>query len=375
MKYYIIAGEASGDMHGANLMKSLAKTDANAEFRYWGGNKMAARGGKLVKHYKDHAVMGIIEVLLHIRKILKNIRYCKQDILDYQPNILILIDYPGFNLKMAKFASNHGIKVAYYISPKIWAWKTSRVHHIKKYVDRMYVILPFEKTFYQKYDYHVEYVGNPLVDEIEEEKTKGIPRDEFLQKNALDNKPIIAVLPGSRNQEIDLCLSHMIAYADKYKDYQFIIAGLSTIDRERYEKYIISKNIKLIFDQTYALLKHADLAVVTSGTATLETALFDVPQVVCYKFNTISYYIGKPFVHIKFFSLVNLIMDMQVVKELLQFNLSEKIKDELDELIFNEMYLYKMKANYKELKNKLGGPGASYYTAKKIHKYLTNDIE
>jgi len=366
MKYYIIAGEASGDLHASNLLKEIKLLDDKADFRCWGGDLMQNEGANLVKHYKELAFMGFIEVLQNIRTIKKNFRLCKSDLISYQPDILILVDYPGFNLRIAKFAKEHHIKTYYYISPKIWAWKKSRAWEIKKYIDKMFVIFPFEQDFYKTYDYKVHYVGNPLVDEIVKKKEKLLEKDEFLSKNNLSEKPIIALLAGSRKQEVNLILPEMLQMVNQYPGYQFIIAGAPSFTKENYAPYIADLNVKVIFNQTYDLLKHAHAAIVTSGTATLETALFNIPQVVVYKMIQFQYDIGKFFIKVRFFSLVNIIMDKEIVKELLQNDLATKIKDELDRILTDENYRKRMLENYVLLQDKLGETGASERTAKQI---------
>ncbi len=372
MKYYIISGEASGDLHGSNLMKALYKKDADAEIRFWGGDLMAKVGGALVKHYRDLAFMGFAEVLMNIRTILNNIKYCKNDILQFKPDVLILIDYPGFNMRIAEFAKKEGIKIHYYISPQIWAWKENRIHKIKRDVDEMYVILPFEKEFYeQKHNFPVNFVGHPLLDAIANRSQ--IDENEFRKKYQLSSKPIIALLPGSRKQEIKKMLSVMLKMADKFEDYQFVIAGAPSQDYEFYKKFIVKDNVKFISNKTYDLLSVSYAAIVTSGTATLETALFKVPEIVCYKTSWVSYQIGKRLVDLKYISLVNLIMDKEVVKELIQndFNeitLEKELKNILNDEIRSKMYL-----NYFELEKKSGGKGASEKTADLILKKLRND--
>ncbi|MBN1252323.1 MAG: lipid-A-disaccharide synthase, partial [Bacteroidales bacterium] len=338
MKYYIIAGEASGDLHASNLMKELNKLDKNANFRVWGGDLMQNQGGKIVKHYKELAFMGFYEVLMNLGEIRKNFKLCKTDLLDYNPDILILVDYPGFNLRMAEFAKNNNIKTYYYISPKIWAWKKSRAWKIKKFIDKMFVIFPFEKDFYKSYNYDVEYVGNPLVDELEEKKVLLTDLQTFKSKNNLLEKPIIALLAGSRKQEINLILPEMLEIIKFYPNYQFILAGAPSFEVKDYQQLTNGFDVKLIFNQTYDLLKHSTAAIVTSGTATLETALFNIPQVVVYKMNSLTYSIGKHFIKMRFFSLVNIVMQKEVVKELLQNNISENIKTELDLILFNKIY-------------------------------------
>jgi len=335
MKYYLIAGEASGDLHGSNLMKALQKEDSSTQFRIWGGDLMEATGGHLVKHYRDLAFMGFLEVAKNIRTIFRNIKFCKSDILDYQPDILILIDYPGFNLRIAKWAKKQGIKVFYYISPQIWAWHTSRVHNIKASVDRMFVILPFEKAFYQQYNYEVDFAGHPLLDVV----AQHTPDPDFYKKNHLPKeKPIIALLPGSRKQEISRMLEIMLQLVDRFPDYQFIVAGAPSQEATFYEQIIrqVSGNhkVQLILNQTYSLLHYAHAALVTSGTATLETALFDVPQVVCYKGNFISYHIARRLIDVSYISLVNLILDQPLLTELIQNEMNpEKLAEELNKIL------------------------------------------
>lgn len=371
MKYYIIAGEASGDLHASNLMLELKKLDTNAEFRVWGGDLMQQQGGQIVKHYKNLAFMGFLEVLQNLGTIKQNFKLCKTDLLDFKPDLLILVDYPGFNLRMAKFAKKNNIKTYYYISPKIWAWKKSRAWKIKKYIDKMFVIFPFEKDFYRSYDYEVEYVGNPLIDEIEKKKEVLSTKEAFYKKNSLSEKPIIALLAGSRKQEIKYILPEMLQITNNFPDFQFILAGAPSFTLENYETYIRDFPVKVIFNQTYDLLKHAHTAVVTSGTATLETALFNVPQAVVYKMHNLTYEIGKYFIKIKYFSLVNIIMQKLIVQELLQKKLPEKIEKELSKILSDKEYRNHILENYKLLKEKMGQAGASKRTAEIIYSDLT----
>ncbi len=358
MKYYIIAGEASGDLHASKLK------DPQAEFRFWGGDLMQAQGGTLVKHYRDLAFMGFAEVVMNLRTILGNISVAKKDIETYKPDAVILVDYPGFNLRIAEFVKSLGIKVYYYISPQIWAWKTGRVHKIKKVVNKMFVILPFEEEFYQRYDYKVDFVGNPLLDSLN--NLPEIDEQQFRKDNNLDERPIIALLPGSRTQEIKVKLPLMLSVEKDFPDYQFVVAGAPSQPIENYKK-IAGNDLKIVENKTYDLLRVSHAALVTSGTATLETALLKVPEVVCYKGNAISYEIGKRVVkNIRFISLVNLIMDEEVVKELIQYDLTyENIKRELD-LILNSPKREKIMKSYEELYHKLGGIGASERTASLI---------
>lgn len=369
MKYYIIAGEASGDLHGSNLIKQLVKFDSNANIRFWGGDLMEQAGGTLVKHYRDLAFMGFAEVVLNLKTILSNIRFCKKDIALFNPDVLIFIDYPGFNMQIAKWAKKQNIKTHYYISPQIWAWKENRIKAIKRDVDKMYVILPFEKEFYeQKHHFPVEFVGHPLIDAIHNRPKT----DEhlFKQTNNLSNKPIIALLPGSRKQEISKMLQLMLSVVDDFKDYQFVIAGAPSQDFEFYKPFLTTPNIKFVSNKTYDLLSVSTAALVTSGTATLETALFKVPEVVCYKGSWISYQIAKRIITLKYISLVNLIMDKEVVTELIQNQLNQKnLIFELNKLL-NPQTRAVILNDYEALETKLGGIGASEKTA----KIIINDI-
>ncbi len=372
MKYYIIAGEASGDLHASKLMNGMKKQDADADFRCWGGDLMEDAGGVLVKHYRDLAFMGFAEVLMNIRTILRNMKFCKQDILEYKPDVLILVDYPGFNLRMAEFAAKQGIRVFYYISPQVWAWKRSRVHKIKKYVERMYVILPFEKDFYAKFDYDVDFVGHPLLDAIQNETDdeKGIRIE-----TGLDSKAVVAVLPGSRKQEIKKMLPVMMEMTKHFPDHQFVIAAAPSAPDSYYDAADGIAGVKIIKGKMHAILSIADAAMVTSGTATLETALFNVPEVVCYKGGWISYYIAKRLIKdIKYISLVNLIMDREVVKELIQgeFNAS-LLKKELTRLISDDQYRSQMLSDLETLHKKLGGPGASDEAAGLMYERLLHN--
>ena len=365
MKYYIIAGEASGDLHGANLMKALYKEDPTADIRFWGGDLMEKVGGVLVKHYRELAFMGFVEVLFHLKTILNNIKICKKDISEFQPDVIIFIDYPGFNLRIAKWAKTAGFKTHYYISPQIWAWKESRITEIKRDVDKMYVILPFEKDFYEKkHHYPVAFVGHPLIDAIHNHPS--MEAGVFRKENQLNDKPIIAILPGSRKQEITKMLSVMLSVVKDFPDYQFVIAGAPSQEFSFYESFITNENIKFVSNKTYDLLCNATAALVTSGTATLETALFKVPEVVCYKGSSISYQIAKRIITLKYISLVNLIMDEEVVTELIQNQCSENnIRKELN-TILDSNYRQNLLHKYKVLEEKLGGIGASEKTAQLI---------
>lgn len=357
MKYYIIAGEASGDLHGSNLMKALKKKDPNAAFRFWGGDLMNGQGGTLVKHYRDLAFMGFLEVAINLRTILNNIKFCKEDIRDHQPDVLILVDYPGFNLRIAKFAKELGIKVVYYISPQLWAWKEGRVEIIKKYVDEMMVILPFEEEFYKKHGVHSHFVGHPLLDAIS--NLEDIDTEVFKKENGLNEKEIIALLPGSRKQEVEKMLELMLSVRPHFKKYQFVIAGAPSLSKDFYQRYV-DENVHFVSNKTYDLLRCSKAALVTSGTATLETALLNIPEVVCYRGSKISYAIAKRLVkNINYISLVNLIMDREVVKELIQADLTtENLVKELNQILEGEKRT-KVLADYGLLRNKLGGTGAS----------------
>lgn len=370
MKYYIIAGEASGDLHGANLIASLRKKDPRAKIRAWGGNLMKKQGATLVKHYRDLAFMGFVEVLLHLRTILKNLSFCKKDILKYKPDAIILIDYPGFNMKIAKFAHKHNIKVYYYISPQVWAWKKRRVHTIKEVVDKMLVILPFEKDFYDEYRVDAHFVGHPLLDELS--RVKYINKNNFVRQNKLKyKKEIIALLPGSRKQEVTRMLEIMLKVIDKFPDYQFVIGCAPSLPESFYRSLIGNEDVQLVFNKTYQLLQVASAAVVTSGTATLETALLYVPEVVCYKGNKISYLIAKNLIKVKYISLVNLIMDKPVLKELIQNDLTpENIEEELKYLLTNHKKQRQLLEDYEELRCRLGNAGASNNAA----TIIVNDL-
>jgi len=370
MKYYIIAGEQSGDLHSSNLIKEIKNIDNSALFRGWGGDLMKSEGVDIVKHINDISFMGFVEVIMNLRTITKNIKFCKTDILKFKPDALILVDYPGFNLRIAKFAHDNGIKVFYYISPQIWAWKQSRVKQIKRNVDKMFVILPFEKQFYKDFDYNVDFVGHPLLDSIENFNNEKY-NINFVAENKLDGKPIIALLPGSRKQEIKRMLEVMLEVIPSFKDYQFVIAGTNSVGREYYEEIIRGRDVKIIYNQTYNLLKNSYAALVTSGTATLETALMDVPEVVCYKGSYISYLIAKNVIKVNYISLVNLILNEGVIAELIQkdFNVN-RLKEELTVILKDTELRKKTLRDYSDLRKKLGIRGASANTAALINKYL-----
>jgi len=367
MNYYLIAGERSGDTHAAHLLRELKSQDPAAEFRYWGGDQMEAEGGHLVRHYRELAVMGFWETATSLLKFRGFLKQCQADILAYKPDVLILVDYGGFNLRMAAWAKAHGIRVFYYISPKIWAWNQSRVEKIKKLVDKMFVILPFEPEFYQRFEYKVDYIGNPTADEVGSFE----PNPEFMAQHGLDpDRKIIAVLPGSRKQEIEEMLHEMLAVLPAFQDYQFVVAGVSNLDRAYYAHFE-RNGIKLVFDQAYDLLSRASAALVTSGTATLETALFDVPQVVCYRTSGLTYMIGKAVIKVPYISLVNLIVGHTVVQEFIQSEFTARnLLDELKHLLTDEAYIAKQKAGYAELRDKLGQHNAARQAAALMISYL-----
>jgi len=370
MKYYIIAGEASGDLHGSNLIKEITRLDTSAIIRCWGGDKMKEAGGELVMHYRDLAFMGFTEVLMNLRTILKNLEFCKKDILQFKPDTLILIDYPGFNLRIAKWAKQNGLTVIYYISPQVWAWKESRVKMMKECIDKMFVILPFEKDYFKnKWNWEVEYVGHPLVEVVENYELR------LTGYTAAHPSNVIALLPGSRKQEIEKKLPVMLETSKLFPDYQFVVAEAPSIETAFYKKFTNAySNVRTIKNKTYELLLQAKAALVTSGTATLETALFGVPEVVCYKGSFLSYQIGKRLVKVKFISLVNIIMDKLVVHELIQNDLTvENLKHELQELTTNENRISEVKKDYAALKNLLNtGGNASVNAAKSIYQFLTS---
>ena len=375
MKYYLVAGEASGDLHGSNLMKELKLTDKKAKFRFFGGDLMQAVGGELVKHYREMAFMGFVNVLLNLKTISRNLKFCKSDLLEFQPDVLILIDYPGFNLRIAEFAKQNNIPVFYYISPKIWAWKAHRVKKIKEVVDEMFTIFPFETGFYEKFQFKVNYVGNPVLDSIAEYRTTALSIDGFIKKNTLDNRPVVALLAGSRVHEIKRTLPLMVRIAELFPGFQFVVAGIKSVDSELYQKYLTGSSIKLIFDQTYDILNNAHTALVASGTAALETALFNVPQTVIYKMeggwlvdvvmrNFVLKTIGV--------ALPNIIMNKLIVSEFIQMKMTLKnVKAEMEKLLFDETYRERIFDNYDRLKELMGEPGSSKRAAQKMIDLLS----
>lgn len=372
MKYYVIAGEQSGDLHASNMMRELLILDQTIQFRFWGGDLMASVvGEKPIKHIKDLAFMGFVEVAKNIRTIFKNLTFCKEDILEFKPEILILVDYPGFNLRIAEWAKKQGIRVFYYISPTIWAWKENRVEIVKRCVEQMFVILPFEVEAYAKHHYKADYVGHPLLDAIEQEKSNLPDRSTFIQKNSLDQRPIIAVLPGSRKQEIERMFSIMLDVVDEFENYQFVIAGTTNLPEKAYQM-AIDKKLRVVFNQTYSLMHHAHAGVIKSGTSTLESALFRLPQVVCYKGGALSFAIAKLVVggRLKYISLPNLILDRPVIKELIQDQLTpQNLKQELLKILEGGVREDILK-NYDQLIMLLGNSGAS----KKVAELMYNRI-
>ncbi len=368
MRYYLIAGEASGDLHGSNLVKALKETDPNADFRFYGGDLMesASAGGKLVKHYREMAFMGFVDVLANIRTITRNMSLCKKDILNFRPDALILIDYAGFNLRIASFAHKNSVKTFFYISPKVWAWKKNRIKKLRKYIDKLFVIFPFEVDYFRRNDLNVEFYGNPLMDSIAEFRRTHKTGEEFRKENSLSQKPIIALLSGSRRHEISRCLPEMVVASKDYPEYEFVVAGAPSISPELYENILKDSNVKIVYQDTYNLLENAYSAVVTSGTATLETALFRVPQVVVFKTGNFTYHLAKLFVNIEFFSLVNLVAGKEVVKELLQFNLAGDISSELGKICRDDKIRLSMLNEYDKIISTLGGEGTSNRIAKRI---------
>ena len=374
MKYFIIAGEASGDLHASNLMNELRKIDSSAEFCFLGGDLMQAQGGIMVKHYRNMAFMGIIAVLKNAKTILKNLSDCKQAIFDFKPDVLILVDYPSFNLRMARFVKeNLTIPVYYYISPKIWAWKEYRIKEIKRYVDRMFTIFPFETAFYTKHHYPVEFVGNPSVDTVCLRANHEQTFQEFCLLNQLTDKPIIALLAGSRKQEITACLPRMLKAALRFNDYQAVIGGAPGIDADFYQSFVQKNEVQVVFNQTYELLQQAQAAIVNSGTATLETALVGTPQVVVYHviFGRIAHFVKNNIFKLKHISLVNIVAEKEVVKELIahQFTV-ENVASELEKLLRNENYRVTMQKEYANIRKSLGEQGAAARAAKKMYEIL-----
>ncbi len=374
MRYYLVAGEASGDLHGSNLMKELKLADKNAEFRFFGGDLMQAVGGKLVKHYREMAFMGFVQVVLNFKSINRNMKFCKADLLDFQPDVLILIDYPGFNLRIAEFAKQNNIRVFYYISPKLWAWKAYRVKKIKEVVDEMFTIFPFETEFFEKFKFRVNYVGNPVLDSIAGFRLKALSKNEFLKNNDLDDRPVVALLAGSRVHEIKRTLPLMVKIAGLFPGFQFVVAGVKSVDAKLYKTNLSGTTVKLIFDQTYDILNNAYTALVASGTAALETALFKVPQAVIYKMeggwlvdaimrNFVLKTIGV--------ALPNIIMNKLIISEFIQMRMTLKnVKAEMEKLLFDERYRERIFDDYNRLKELMGEAGSSKRAAQKMIELL-----
>ena len=362
MKYYIIAGEASGDLHGSNLMKGIRKADPEAKFRFWGGDRMAEVGGRenLAKHYNQTSFFGVTEIIKNLRTILSQLSECQRDLMDFAPDVLICIDYPGFNFKMAKFTHSKGIRTFYYISPKVWAWKERRVELIRKYVTKLFIIFPFEVEYFSQRGIEAIYEGNPLMDSIAQTLSLLPSKEEFVAENGLDSRPIVALLAGSRKSEIRRNMEFMVALAEAHPEWQFVVAGVSWQPSELYQSFIKGADIKVLTDKTYGLLKYASGAVVCSGTATLETALIGTPEVVCYRMDEFSYRVARAFVKIGFISLVNIIMGREVVRELIQHDMTvENASKELRDIMEEGAKHTKMVADYKELQRIVGSEGAS----------------
>ena len=362
MKYYIIAGEASGVLHGSNLMKGILKADPKAEFRFWGGDRMAEVGGvaNLVKHYKQTSFFGVTEVLKNLRTIFGQLKECKDDLVAYGPDVLICVDYPGFNFKVARFAHQQGIRTFYYISPKVWAWKERRVERIRKYVDKLFIIFPFEIDYFKQKGIEALYEGNPIMDSIAQTLAQVPSREEFCKQNGLSDEPIVALLAGSRASEVKRNLAFMTALSERFPEHQFVVAGVSWLDRGLYDKFLAGSRVKFVTDQTYGLLRYAEGAVVCSGTATLETALIGTPEVVCYRMDEFSYRVARAFVKIGFISLVNIIMKREVVRELIQHDMTvENAATELKAIMKGGEKHDRMMTDYAELQAVVGGEGAS----------------
>lgn len=372
MKYFLIAGEASGDLHASNLMKGLLEADPEAEFRYMGGDMMKDISGEMVVHYRETSYM-LLDVLFHLRKILRNMRLMKKKILEWKPDVLIPVDYPGFNLRMARFARGKGICVFYYISPKVWAWKQRRVNSLKRHVKRLFVILPFEVKFFRGFDMEVEYFGNPLVDQAFEFRKHFMGAEEWRRKHGLGNKPLVALLAGSRIREIETTLPAMLCLADEHPTYQFVVAGAPSIESCTYQKFLSGTNVKLIHNETYALLASAEAGLINSGTATLEAALFELPQVVLYRTSKLAYGIAKRLIKINFISLVNLIYGKRLVEEVIQKNLSARARQELNRILSDEQYRQMMQEGYRTLNRELGEPGVSRRIGARMVELLKAD--
>jgi len=371
MRYFIIAGEQSGDLHGSNLIRGIRQSDPEAVINCWGGDLMEEAGARLLTHYRDTAFMGFLSVALNLRKITANMKRCRKEILDFAPDVLILIDYPGFNLRIARFASENGIRVFYYISPKFWAWKENRISKVKKYVDRMFIIFPFEVPFYSKHGIGVEYYGNPIVDEIERRLGAMPPKSETIRSMGLDDRPVIALLCGSRRHEVEKILPLMLSVTEYFPSYQFVVAAVKNVSEELYSSLTGNKPVKLVTDRTYELLNVSSAALVASGTATLETALLEIPQVVCYKADWISMIIARLVIKVRFISLVNLVLQHEAVKELIQHRLTTaNLVAELQKILPGSEARDTQMACYRELKEKLGPSGASFRVAAEMVREL-----
>lgn len=376
MKYYLIAGEASGDLHGSNLMRGILKADPEAKFRFWGGDRMAEVGGvdNLSKHYKQTSFFGVADVLKHLRTIFSQLDECKRDIVDFGPDVVILIDYPGFNFKVAKFAHSKGISTFYYISPKVWAWKERRVEMIRKYVDRLFIIFPFEREYFRRRGIETIYEGNPIMDSIAQTLSEVPTKEQFARENGLDERPIVALLAGSRKNEIKKNLAFMVALSKAHPEWQFVVAGVSWLDGKLYEGFLEGSDVKFVKDKTYALLKYSEAAVVCSGTATLETALIGTPEVVCYRMDEFSYRVARAFVKIGFISLVNIIMEREVVRELIQHDMTvANASEELRSIVAGGSKHSKMMADYAALQEIVGGAGASDRFAARMVELLKTE--
>ena len=373
MRYFIIAGEASGDLHASHLMGGIKMKDPEAVFCFLGGDLMAEQGGTLIKHYREMAFMGFFTVLINLKQIKKNFRLAEEKLLEFQPDVLILVDYPGFNLRMARYAKAHHIKTFYYISPKIWAWRSDRVKLVKNYVDELFAIFPFEKDFYDKHNYHIRYVGNPTVDELAVRPNKDQSYQEFIRENGLKDLPIVALLAGSRRQEIQLILPVLLKVADRFPGYQFVLAGAPSIPPGLYQEIMPDNRIPVLFGKTYELLQQSRAALVASGTATLETAVINVPQVVCYilELGWFTTLLKKLFLKIPWFSLVNLVMDKEIVKEFFQGNCTpENVSGELKKILEDTVYREEMMQNYQLMLAKLGPPGCAERAAGEMVELL-----
>ena len=380
MRYYIIAGEASGDLHGSNLMKGIHAEDPKAEIRFWGGDLMAQAGGEIVRHYKEGAVMGFVEVVAKARRLLDNVSFCKKDIMEWKPDVVILIDYPGFNFKIAEFAHNAGFKVFYYIAPKVWASREGRIRKLKAFVDKLFIVFPFEKPYFDSKGVSYIYKGNPLVDAVDGSRAMNETREDFFVRAGLENRPFIAMLAGSRKPEISTMMPVLTEFASKmrqipeYSDYQFLIAGAPARSIKDYEPWMTEENrqyIKILFGETQSIIRHADAAVVNSGTASLETALFGTPQAVGYITNPLTYRIARMIVKIKYISLGNLIVDRLAFKEFIQDECNaDALVTEIRELIEDKERREKMFSDYADIRNELGGTGASAAVAKAMIEAL-----